>query len=100
MIWILIGLGCLFFGAISAVIALERGGDGLLGFVLGLFLGPFGAILCFWAGGADAKDRRMVEDGLRKQCPRCKEVVRPNAHVCKFCHHDFSDLILEVADVK
>ncbi|MBI4172880.1 MAG: hypothetical protein HY511_08955, partial [Actinobacteria bacterium] len=31
-----------------------------------------------------------VKGGAKKKCPACAEMVRAEAHVCRFCRHEFS----------
>lgn len=32
--------------------------------------------------------KRMIEQGKRKHCPNCREIIDGEAKVCKFCGRD------------
>lgn len=76
-------------GAIAAMIAGNKGGNGGLGFVVGFLLGPFGIIAALFMGSEAGKVEKQVSSGRMKACPRCAEAVLPAAHVCKHCGHEF-----------
>jgi hypothetical protein len=98
MIWLIIGLvvTAVLQGAIAAAIADKRGGEGVLGFFAGLMLGPFGIIWAFYMGNELERERRLVEDGYRKQCHQCFELVKPKATICHYCGNDFTALDLRI----
>jgi len=61
---------------------------GTAGFLLGFFLGPVGlviiAVLPPGQAQRDGVDRR---EGMR-QCAHCREYIRAEASVCRFCRRD------------
>lgn len=68
---IAVGVVC---GLIGACIAEQKQAGGL-GFLLGLFLGPFGLLLCFFLDS-------------RPQCPHCSEKLHLNSIVCPNCRNE------------
>ena len=76
-------------GAVAAMIASSKGGSGVLGFIVGLLLGPLGIVAAFFLGGEEQKAAKELEAGIAKKCPRCAELVKPDALVCKHCGHEF-----------
>jgi hypothetical protein len=79
----------LICGGIAAMIASSKGGSGGLGFVAGALLGPLGIVVALFMGGDNALADKQVAAGERKKCPRCAELVQPDAAVCKHCGHEF-----------
>ena len=79
----------LICGVIAAMIASSKGGSGCGGFFVGILLGPFGIIAALFMGD-DANKRNMeISSGEKKKCPRCAELVQPDALVCKHCGNEF-----------
>jgi len=89
----------LFKGGIGYLIGRNKGKGGL-GFVLGLFLGIIGWIIIAVIPGEPApvnrvsRLRRPERPGPgrpgaddRVPCPHCAEMIRPAAHVCRFCNN-------------
>ena len=76
-------------GVVASVIASSKGGNGLLGFIVGVLLGPFGIIIAFFMGDQAKKEEATVQQGAAKKCPRCAELVKRDALVCKHCGHEF-----------
>lgn len=79
----------LMCGGIAAAIASSKGGSGLVGFLFGALLGPFGVLFAFFLGGDKALAEKEMAAGAKKKCPRCAELVQPEALVCKHCGHEF-----------
>ncbi len=77
-------------GVVAAVIASNKGGSGVLGFIVGLLLGPIGVIIAFFMGNEKAAVAAQITSGDRKKCPRCAELVQPDALVCKHCGNEFA----------
>src|SRR5262249_13872691 len=69
------GLSALLRGSAGGVIAAERGKGFLDGFVISALLGPFGLI---WA-------YRREGSAQRRPCPKCAELILPEATLCPFC---------------
>lgn len=88
-ILLILGPLWLLFGAAAAFVANARGGDGLTGFLLGLFLGPLGLVIACFTGSEAKRDERDVVAGAKKVCPRCAETVLRAALVCKHCGAEF-----------
>ncbi|NWK96534.1 zinc ribbon domain-containing protein [Sphingobium lactosutens] len=86
MEFVIIWLIC---GGIAAMIASSKGGNGAIGFVVGLLFGPFGIIAAFFMGNEQKADANKIASGDSKKCPRCAELVKPDALVCKHCSHEF-----------
>lgn len=47
----------------------------LIGFIIGLVIGP----------DVPKREERMIREGTMKRCPRCDEIVRVRAKVCRYC---------------
>jgi hypothetical protein len=72
MEYVLLWLLC---GFIAAIIG-GRKGEGCLGFVLGVLLGPFGILIA------------IASKGNRKQCTFCKEWIHKDAIICPHCQKE------------
>ena len=77
-------------GGIAAMIASSKGGSGLLGFFAGLLLGPIGIIVAFFMGNEKQAEANRIASGDSKKCPRCAELVKADALVCKHCGNEFA----------
>jgi hypothetical protein len=77
-------------GGIAAMIASSKGGSGAIGFLVGVLLGPFGIIAAFFMGDEKKLQERQITTGDSKKCPRCAELVKPDALVCKHCGNEFA----------
>lgn len=86
MIFVVIWVICGVFGY---MIADSRGGSGLMGALLGFMLGPIGVLCTFFMSGEQAKAGQQIESGAKKKCPRCAELVQPDALVCRHCGGEF-----------
>lgn len=70
----------LAFAAICAVVAENRGHNRTSWLILGFFFGVFALIgLLLQPPGHHGQ----------KTCPRCAELVKSEASVCRFCGHEF-----------
>jgi hypothetical protein len=76
-------------GLIPATIASRKGGDFLGWWIFGsaLFIVALPCALLKRADSA-ALERIALADGGRK-CPRCAEIVKGAAEVCRFCQYEF-----------
>ena len=81
-------------GIIGVKLSESKGGNALGWFLIGLFLNVLGvAILVASPYNQEKLDKKGVEDGIRKYCPYCSEVLRRAAIKCRYCTSD-----LEVAE--
>ena len=62
----------LLFGFIAGIIGSKKG-EGCLGFIVGVLLGPFGILFAIFSKGNQVT------------CPYCKELIKKDAIVCKHC---------------
>ena len=69
MEWLLIWIFC----AVAAAMIGANKNAGFLGFLLGLFFGPFGILFA------------ALMNGNRKQCPACKSKIHAEATICPHC---------------
>lgn len=79
-------------GFLCAYLAEQKGHSTGAWFVLGFLFGVFALI----AGAglpsvSEATDVYNRDESLVKRCPRCAELVRIEASVCRFCQHEFGD---------
>jgi hypothetical protein len=77
--------------AVVATTADNRGGFGWAWFIGSLLFSP---LLCFLLLMASPKnqdkiDALAIKNGVMKKCPRCAEIIKRDALVCKHCGHEF-----------
>lgn len=82
----------LLFGVAAAIIADRRGGNGCLGFGLGVLFGPFGLIFALFQGGEKKREEADILAMRKKRCPMCAEAVLAEARVCRHCGHGFDSV--------
>lgn len=79
----------LFCAVLAAILYSGKGQSGIVGFLLGLILGPFGVLIALLIGpNQNELDRRQLKSGEVDMCPYCSELVRASAVVCKHCGRD------------
>ncbi len=77
-------------GMIAAFIAESRGGSSVAGFFVGALFGPLGILASFFMGTEEGRAKAGLATGATKKCPRCAEVVKAEAQICRFCQHEFA----------
>ena len=86
-------------GAITSIIAINKGKDNLQWFLIGCLLGPFGIILALVVGGdTSAVEKKQVASGEMKKCPYCAELIRAEAIKCRFCQSEVPSVLAESED--
>jgi hypothetical protein len=86
MWWFIAWLLC---GLIGSLVAGNRGNSGLGGLAWGLLLGPLGiVIVALTPPNPLYVEQQQLQQGLRRECPACMELVRPMAIVCPHCGRD------------
>ena len=88
-------------GGLCAYLADQKGYSSGAWFVLGFLFGPFGLIACAGLPAAnESRDVHNRDESLVKRCPRCAELVRIEANVCRFCQHEFDDRASVIQELK
>jgi transposase-like protein len=72
-----------------AVYAENKGRSGVGFFFLSLFLSPLVGLVVALAVRPD--ERRVAAAQGMKRCPECAEFVQPEAKICRFCQHKFTE---------
>ena len=68
----------MLFGLVGLAIGLKKGLNPAMAVLGGILLGPFSILMVFVSSDA-------------KKCPKCAEMVKKEAVVCKHCQHTFSE---------
>ena len=80
----------ILFGIATAVVANNKGHNIYTHFIGGLLLGPFGLIFALVQPKNQEKiDEKKVKTGKFKKCPKCAELIKVEANICRFCNHVF-----------
>lgn len=83
----------LVFCVVGAFIAREKNREMAEGALLGFLLGPLGVIveglLPTRPPSTDASALTVAD--VQKVCPACAELIKAEAHLCRFCGHQFPD---------
>lgn len=85
-------IGWVLFAVVVAIIARNRRRDPVGWFILSVVISPLLSLILVLALGPPAlpsvrRGGKMTE--AEKSCPRCAEMVRANAVICRFCGHEF-----------
>jgi len=70
----------IFFGGVSAAIAAQKGRGELRWFLVGFFFHIIGLLVVFLPP--------VPKPGVLRKCPKCGEVIKEEATVCRFCGRD------------
>lgn len=91
----------LFAAAIPASIARQKGRDFGSWYIASLLFFPISLIVALMISPTDpAQSEADLRSGQGKKCPRCAEVVKRDAAICRFCSYDFSATIKAAAGTK
>ena len=82
IIWVLLSVA-------AGVYAANKGRSGMGCFFLSLFLSPLVGFVVALA--MRPQERKIAQARGMKQCPDCAEFVQPDAKICRFCRHEFSE---------
>lgn len=82
----------IIIGVITAMVASNKGRDGLSWFFVGLLFGPLGLIISLVVSSNDEViEQTLISSGASKKCPYCAELVKKEALICKHCGSDLSE---------
>lgn len=83
MLTLVIVAAALTLALVPAYIADTKGRSFALWFVISLFITPLVAAVVVALLPPD--EESLVRDGKLKRCPKCDELIKPAAAVCRFC---------------
>lgn len=88
--WIIWLALCIAAGALAS----QKGRSGFGLFALALFASPPVGLIVAAALEPDEAfmEKQKLDKGGHRQCPQCAEVVKAEANVCRYCHHDLPEL--------
>jgi len=71
----------------------RKGGSFLAAFVVSLLLSPLiGAlVVALHSPRTEVLEARAIKKGKARRCPECKELIQPDARICKHCGHKLGD---------
>lgn len=84
LIWMITALACVG-------IADDKGRSSFAWGCLGMLLGPLALILLLlFQTDSKALERRDIEEGRMKRCPRCREWIKRKANLCRYCRSEIA----------
>ncbi|QHG91422.1 zinc ribbon domain-containing protein [Sulfurimonas sp. CVO] len=83
----------LILAILVGVYAKGKGKSGFLYFILSVILSPLVGFLIAIISGDNEEE--LVEQGKKRKCSNCGELIRPEAKVCKFCNSEIIDGIIK-----
>ena len=80
----------IFWFILSCVVGVIAGNNGRFGFgyfLLSIVLSPLIGVLCALAAGKNVArlEQDQINDGSKRRCPYCEEIVRVEAVKCRHC---------------
>lgn len=92
--WITVILSAIITGALTSLVADNKGYNSTNWFFTGLLFGLFGLI------AAAGLQPNKVFSQYEKKCPKCKGLINPTASICQYCRTEFSneELIKDIID--
>ena len=89
-----IAISWFVFSVFAGAIAADKGRSGIGCFFLSLILTPVIGII--WALAAQPSaayiDSKKIRSGEFKRCEYCKEVIKKDANVCRYCQKDVNQI--------
>jgi hypothetical protein len=76
-------------GGVVAMIAGSKGHSAGLWFIYGALIWPIALVHILVTPAAVGHQERVALQSGNKKCPRCAEIVKSEARVCRFCSHEF-----------
>ena len=89
LIWVVLILQALIFGAFAAFVASEKHRDPVAWFLLGALFSILAVIALIALPSAERSSAAERSSDIAV-CPLCRERVQPDAVLCKHCHSDLS----------
>jgi len=83
----------LILAILVGVYANGKGKSGFLYFILSVLLSPLVGFLI--AVISEDNEKELVEQGKKRKCLNCGELIRPEAKVCQFCNSKIINDIIE-----
>ena len=85
----------LILAILVGIYANGKGKSGFLYFILSVILSPLVGFLIALVSGED--EDVLVEQGKKRKCPNCGELIRPEAKICSFCNSKIENVITKTS---